>query len=483
MKEKILAYLQTKRAPASVAELVRNVVKVKHANLDTSRRLIESILERDARFHWSHEDGGQVFLVDVDTEPAAEALDQISWGIVHIREWENAEGRRDLATLAAARVQGGLIVDRVFKWMGAGRRQAAGESDLSISEPGIPESDQEALQQFLIFLRGTVWVSFEPKRELALLNRKLEAENLPAQNYRTLGLRALTKKLFPGEAVRTDEEAAVCLGMGWSEAGTPEMRLRLAVESFFQILDLTGDLGITKLTDLCHFQDHQAEPIDWSRFQFDEAFLAAIPRRPGMYVFSDRVGRVLYVGKAKNLNSRIHSYFQFTGADDEKKRVLRQSMYHIGYEALGSELEALIREAETIKALKPLVNTQMDIVEPPVQGDYRYHRLLVLPALEAGSARLFLLRKDKVVRQITVARDGTNLAPVLRRIKDFFFQETRRKSPPETWKGEIILRWLRKNRDHVSCLSLADKTDWQETVRLLRRYLEELPGHDRVIHR
>ena len=34
-----------------------------------------------------------------------------------------------------------------------------------------------------------------------------------------------------------------------------------------------------------------------------------VPREPGVYLFKDRSGKVLYIGKAKNLNKRIHSYF------------------------------------------------------------------------------------------------------------------------------------------------------------------------------
>src|SRR5690606_5039684 len=47
-----------------------------------------------------------------------------------------------------------------------------------------------------------------------------------------------------------------------------------------------------------------------------EPRLASLPARPGCYIFRDRRGEVLYVGKAKSLRSRVRSYFQPGSSDD-----------------------------------------------------------------------------------------------------------------------------------------------------------------------
>src|SRR5688572_31730154 len=47
-----------------------------------------------------------------------------------------------------------------------------------------------------------------------------------------------------------------------------------------------------------------------------ETRLASLPPRPGCYIFRDRRGEVLYVGKAKSLRSRVRSYFQPGSSDD-----------------------------------------------------------------------------------------------------------------------------------------------------------------------
>ena len=49
--------------------------------------------------------------------------------------------------------------------------------------------------------------------------------------------------------------------------------------------------------------------------------LKALPAKPGVYLFRDGEGRVLYIGKAKSLRSRVRSYFQRGGTGECRWRV------------------------------------------------------------------------------------------------------------------------------------------------------------------
>ena len=49
-----------------------------------------------------------------------------------------------------------------------------------------------------------------------------------------------------------------------------------------------------------------------------EKALAVLPDKPGVYLMHDVTGRVIYVGKAKNLNNRVHSYFRESGRHSAK---------------------------------------------------------------------------------------------------------------------------------------------------------------------
>ncbi|RMI16902.1 MAG: excinuclease ABC subunit C [Calditrichaeota bacterium] len=84
--------------------------------------------------------------------------------------------------------------------------------------------------------------------------------------------------------------------------------------------------------------------------------LAHLPTQPGVYLFKDRQERVIYVGKAKNLRSRVRSYFQDSRSLDTKTRRLVQQICDIETIIVDSEVEALILEANLIKEHRPRYN-------------------------------------------------------------------------------------------------------------------------------
>ncbi|MDP2156829.1 MAG: excinuclease ABC subunit UvrC [Nitrospirota bacterium] len=84
--------------------------------------------------------------------------------------------------------------------------------------------------------------------------------------------------------------------------------------------------------------------------------LATIPRKPGVYLFKDDQGKILYVGKAKVLSNRVKSYFQKAAGLDERKSSMMKSVAGFELTITGNELEALILEANLIKQYKPRYN-------------------------------------------------------------------------------------------------------------------------------
>ena len=81
--------------------------------------------------------------------------------------------------------------------------------------------------------------------------------------------------------------------------------------------------------------------------------LNALPHTPGIYKFQDQAGEVIYVGKAKNIKKRVLSHFYNTS---EKENLLCNATYDIDFETTGSELIALLREADLIDKLDPPFN-------------------------------------------------------------------------------------------------------------------------------
>lgn len=83
--------------------------------------------------------------------------------------------------------------------------------------------------------------------------------------------------------------------------------------------------------------------------------LKIIPESPGCYQFLDETGKVIYVGKAKNLKRRVTSYFT-KNHDSPKTRILVRNIRKIKYIVVNSEEDTLLLENNLIKELKPRYN-------------------------------------------------------------------------------------------------------------------------------
>ncbi|MEW6553075.1 MAG: excinuclease ABC subunit UvrC [Actinomycetota bacterium] len=85
---------------------------------------------------------------------------------------------------------------------------------------------------------------------------------------------------------------------------------------------------------------------------------AALPDTPGVYLFTDAEGNIIYVGKAASLRKRVCSYFQGREASNPRLARLRESIADLDFIACAGEVEALILEANLIKRYHPVYNIE-----------------------------------------------------------------------------------------------------------------------------
>jgi excinuclease ABC subunit C len=83
------------------------------------------------------------------------------------------------------------------------------------------------------------------------------------------------------------------------------------------------------------------------------------PTGPGIYLMKDAQGRVIYIGKAKNLRARAGSYFQKTAADDKRIKDWIGEVVDVEFLAADSEVDALLLEARLIKDIQPKYNADL----------------------------------------------------------------------------------------------------------------------------
>jgi len=84
----------------------------------------------------------------------------------------------------------------------------------------------------------------------------------------------------------------------------------------------------------------------------------ALPQSPGVYYFHDQKGKVIYVGKAKNLKKRVCSHFTGNNPGPQRQEFLR-NIYNITFQRCGTELVAFVLEAVEIKRLWPKYNRSL----------------------------------------------------------------------------------------------------------------------------
>ena len=162
-----------------------------------------------------------------------------------------------------------------------------------------------------------------------------------------------------------------------------------------------------------------------------EAQLRALPAKPGVYLFKGKEGKVIYVGKAANLKSRVKSYFGSPSNLPSKTQQLVSNIRDLEFVITNSEQEALILECDTIKKYAPKFNASLkdnktfpylkiDIKEdwPGVYITRRVQKdgaRYFGPFASAGAVRktLRLIKKIFPYRSCTKRIDGKDKRPCL----------------------------------------------------------------------
>ncbi len=140
--------------------------------------------------------------------------------------------------------------------------------------------------------------------------------------------------------------------------------------------------------------------------------LESLPTGPGVYQHKDAQGKVLYVGKAKNLRSRVRQYFQRSRNLDGRIEQMLSRATDIEIIVTDSEVEALILEANLIKKVKPRYNVNL-------KDDKSYPYIVIT---NEPFPRVFITRQIRRdgSRYFGPYTDVKNVRAALKAIRDIF---------------------------------------------------------------
>jgi DNA polymerase III subunit epsilon len=214
----------------------------------------------------------------------------------------------------------------------------------------VPAPRVEAvLPSFIEFAAGCVLVGHNVRFDISFLNAALERHGWARLNHPVVDTCALARRL-----VR--DEVPNC------KLSTLAERFRVTVRPTHRALDDALATG-----EVLH---HLIERASGWGVMTKLALTERLPRSPGVYIFRNRSGNVLYIGKATNLRSRVRSYF--SGDDRRKVGPLMRELFRVDHHECASTLEASVLEARLIHQHCPPYNRQLT-----TWTQYRYVKLTV----------------------------------------------------------------------------------------------------------
>ncbi|MBU1494914.1 MAG: DEDD exonuclease domain-containing protein [Actinobacteria bacterium] len=209
---------------------------------------------------------------------------------------------------------------------------------------------EEALPAFLEFMGDAVIVGHNVRFDLSFLNaaaERLGYGRLPNRSTDTL---ALARRLIHGDV---HDLKLSTLAAHFRSPTPPTHRAlddaKATAHVLWGLLEIAGTIGVTHLDDLMTLPTARGSS-HYRKIELTDS----LPRRPGVYLFRDRNGEIFYVGKAKNLRTRVRSYFY--GDTRRKIETMLRELDRIEHRVCETELEAEITELRLIVAHRPRHN-------------------------------------------------------------------------------------------------------------------------------
>ena len=344
------------------------------------------------------------------------------------------------------------------------------------------------------FLGDSVVVVYGSSRKVRALDRSLMLCGEDGIENSLLFVDRVARRFLPETKAGSLEEMAAALGIPCDETRRASRDVDVVVEILHSLIERASSQGISSVEELLEYQYPEAIPVDFTRYAFDRDDLRALPETPGVYLMRDRSGNVIYVGKSKNLRSRVRSYFtaasrlpvpctaRGAGRMERVERILN-AVYDITYEVVGSELEALLLEHRLIRTYDPEINRQMEVHERPEDRPPRRNLMVLLPSCSEGCVELFLVRGDVPAHQIRLRRGDDDLGDLRSVIRRTYFPD-RTAGAADGHKdlgqggaeAEIVRRWLSGKLDEVNYVDIDAVADLDDAIRLLREYLKHVGG-------
>jgi DNA polymerase III epsilon subunit family exonuclease len=349
--DRLVELVEERRGPVAVEDAARHLYALRQLPAGLARELLSDVVEGDARLAW------RGLAVGLEDPPGATlAVEDADYVVFDLETTGLRPGSARICEIGAVRVAGLELAERFETLVNPRVPLPAAITALTGIEPralrGAPPVDH-AVRSFLEFAGEAVLVAHNARFDLAFLDREVErltGRRVAAPVVDTVWL---ARRLLEG---RTRRVGLAALAQFFGTSARPCHRAlpdaEATAEALQQLIGLAQERGARTVADLVELSAPRARRLHAKR-----SLVAGAPQRAGVYLFRDRHEQVLYVGRARDLRTRLRSYFR---GDRQRPAVEAAlgALARVEWRVLGSELEAAIEELQLIRELRPPANAR-----------------------------------------------------------------------------------------------------------------------------
>ncbi|MBL7500659.1 DEDD exonuclease domain-containing protein [Frankia sp. CNm7] len=277
----------------------------------------------------------------------------------------------------------------------------------------------EVLPAFLEFIRGSVLVAHNAGFDLSFLKAACERVGYPVPTWEHLDTAKLARRVVTRD--ESPDNKLSSLARLFRARTEPCHRAladaRATVDVLHGLFERLGNLGVTTLEDVHEYSARVSPAQRRKRTLADD-----LPTGPGVYLFRDGSGRVLYVGKSASVRTRVRTYFT---ASETRTRMAEMVAAAERVDAISCAhaLEAEVRELRLIAEHKPPYNRRSRFPERVVflrLTDEPFPRLSMVRAVRADGATYLgpfrdvngaELAAEALLEAVALRRCGGRLSP------------------------------------------------------------------------
>lgn len=296
--------------------------------------------------------------VQVGLDQLGTPLDEATWIVVDL-ETTGIGTRSAITEIGAVKVHGRRITDQFHTLVNpdqpipASITALTGISDESVAQCPLITDVYPQFHQWADFDEQPIIVAHNARFDVGFLRRAANACDMTWPRIRIVDTLALARLALPRPMISNHKLGTLAAHFGVSDYDAHRALgdVLATVQVFHGLCDLVSKSGASTVEDLVTL----GRPVP-PRTRQKSTLADSLPQTPGTYRFVDDAGGTLYVGSARNIRSRVRTYFT---ASETRRKVRRMLAVATGVEAqsTSTELEARVEELRLIRTLSPLFNS------------------------------------------------------------------------------------------------------------------------------